>query len=289
MVIAVSGSGVNASVLSVKRADLPADMVAGNYALPNIRDPEGLAQVLRNCLEGLSCAPACRAALSLPDGVFRVQTLDFDQLPRKAADRERLIRWRIEKAAAFDVSETLLRYEILRRQDSGLTVLVCVAKKSVITQYEAVLTGLGLEPWSVGLSSFHALNFYGPYMVRKSAVSALTHVADDSFTTIVVENGGVRFYRFKEMKRGSSNEVSSRLAREIEDSLHFYAHMDRSQQAEVSRLFLTGESSVRDNLAGELTGATSLDVEVLTPASVLPTLEEAGPEMAAALGAGSSL
>lgn len=284
----VTGRG-NSNLVSTATAELPAGMVTGSYALANIHDPGGFEEILRTCLGNIPSGRKCRAALSLPDGLFRVQTLEFDHLPGKGSDRERLIRWRLEKAAAFDISDALLRYQVLHRQDAGFTVLTCVAKQAVISQYETALTGLGLEPWPVGLSSFHTLNFYSPYMVRKSKLSALTHVADDSFTTIVTENGGVRFYRFKEMKRGNSDEIRTRLIREIEDSLHFYTHTNRAQQTEVGHLYLTGESSVRDDLADELRAMTSLDVEVLSPAVLLPSAGKVGPEMAAALGAGGQL
>jgi hypothetical protein len=152
-----------------------------------------------------------------------------------------------------------------------------------------VLISLGLEPWSIGLSSFSILNFYSLYMTNRSPVSALAYVADDSFTTIVTEGGGVRFYRFKELKRGNADDIRARILREIEDSLHFYTHIDRAQQTEIDRLYLAGEPDVRDDLAGELRTMTSLDVEILRPAAVLPSVGGAGPEMAAALGAGGTL
>jgi Tfp pilus assembly PilM family ATPase len=273
---------------------LPAGLVAENYASLNVRDAGELAALLRECLAG---APsyAKRTALSLPDGVFRVQTLEFDQLPANARERERLIRWRLEKAAAFDISETVLRYEVLGQRERGFTVLACLAKRAVIEQYEAVLSGLGLEPWTVGLSSFHILNFYAPVLVRKSPVFALAHLTEDSFTTIVAEAGGARFYRYKEVKRTGAADLKARLMREIEDSLHFYTHMDRSQTAEVKHLYLSGESDLPYALAEGLSTATSLSVEVLSPADVCAPA--CAPEnasawlvsMGPALGAGSSL
>lgn len=77
--------------------------------------------------------------------------------------------------------------------------------------------------------------------------------------------------------------------REIDDSLHFFAHMDRSQQSVVHDLYLTGESVVSIGLAEELRTMTSLNVEVLSPATVIASAENIGPELAAALGAGSTL
>jgi Tfp pilus assembly PilM family ATPase len=228
-------------------------------------------------------------ALSLPDGVFRVQTLEFDELPPKAADRERLIRWRLEKSIAFDSTDTFLRYQVLRQQHKGFTVLACVAKQAVISQYESLLAGAGLEPWSVGLSSFYTLNFYSSLITSRSAVSALAHITEDSFATIIMDADGARFYRYKEMKRTGPDEMKTRFMREIDDSLHFYTHRDRAQQSEVKYLYLAGESSLPAELAAGLRSMTSLNVEVLSPAVVIPSANGIGIEMAAALGAGSAL
>ncbi len=287
----MTGRGANLSVLHTGALDLPAGMVTESYSSTNVHDPDGLANVLRKCLADAP-AQADRAALSLPDGVFRVQTLEFDQLPAKSMDRERLIRWRLEKAAAFDISETVLRYQVLRQRERGFTVLACLVKQPVLEQYESVVSRLGMEPWIVGLSSFHILNFFLPVIAKQSAVSALAYVTDNSFTTIITESEGPRFYRYKEVKRGG--EIKARLMREIEDSLHFYTHMDRAQTSEVKRLYLAGESAATNGLANELRTTMTLDVEVLSPAAVLAGPGRESPSSVwavsmAALGAGSAL
>jgi Tfp pilus assembly PilM family ATPase len=285
---AVSGKGAKASVLGTARAVVPPGMVSESYSAPNLDDPEGLSRLLRDSLTGLGRPDIRRVALSLPDSVFRVQTLDFDTLPGKAADRERLIRWRLEKTAAFDTAGTVLRYEVLRGEDRGLTVLACVAKQSVLSQYEAALTALGLEPWSIGLSSLSTLNFYASYLTKQSPVAALAHISTDAFATVILENDGVRFYRYKELKRGGVDEVRARIIREIEDSMHFYSHMDRTRATEIGHLFLTGDAAASDGLAEGLHDRMAVTVELLSPAVVLAR-GQADPELAAALGAGGSL
>ncbi len=285
-VAALSGNGRNTSVLSEASAELQPGTISESYGALNIQDSETLLPVLKNCLGEASSGSRRRAGLSLPDGIFRVQAIELDALPVKEPDRERLIRWRLEKTAAFDLSDTLLRYQVLRRQDAGFTVLACIAKKTVIGQYESLLLGLGIEPWAIGLSSFFAFNFYAPYLSKQSPAFALIHLSADSFATIVSQQGGARFYRFKDVKRGSAEEIRSRLIREIDDSLHFYTHMDRSQQVEVGHLYLSGDPAMCSDLARELSAGSNLAVEVLSPQSVLAVPERIRAEMAAALGAG---
>ncbi len=296
---AVSGSGAKLSVLGTARAAVPPGMVNESYGSPNLDNPEALSLLVRDCLAGLGRPEIRRVALSLPDSVFRVQTLDFDTLPKKKADRERLIRWRLEKTAAFDVADTALRYEVLRGQDRGLTVLACVAKQSVLSQYEAVLTTLGLEPWSIGLSSFSTLNFYAAYLTKRSPVAVLAHITEEAFATVISENGGVRFYRYKELKDrrtrirtktsgGGGEELRARIIRELEDSMHFYSHLDRTQAAKLGHVFLTGDAAASDGLAEGLRDRMAVSVELLSPTSVL-SRGQADADLAAALGAGGAL
>ncbi len=291
---ALSGKGAGLSVDYMKMADLPSGMVTAGYASPNIIDTKGLAQTLHACLPD-SSRSVRRCALSLPDSVFRVQVLDFDQLPSKHEERERLIRWRIEKTAAFDLTETVLRYQELPKKGKGFALLVCVAKQAVIAQYETVLQEAGFEPWSIGISSFHILNFYYPLLAKKSSVFALTHLTEESFTTIIDEGGRTQYFRYKELKRGNPVEIRTRFMREIEDSLHFYTHRDRMQTCEIQQLYLTGESTLSFELAKGLSTISSLNVEVLSPDDIIARSGREGTAvsypavMAATLGAGGAL
>jgi Tfp pilus assembly PilM family ATPase len=71
--------------------------------------------------------------------------------------------------------------------------------------------------------------------------------------------------------------------------------MSRAQTQEVRHLYLAGDSTMLYDLADGLSTATSLAIEVLTPADVIAGNDKTGPAtawlavMAAALGAGSEL
>ncbi len=286
-IVSLSGRGAACSVLSAAGSELPVGSIGGAYSVSNINDRSALTETIERCLPDRGQAGHFRAGLCLPDGFFRVQTLDFDEFPRKLSEQERLIRWRLQKAAAFDLADTALRYQVLRRKDKGFTVLVCIAKAQFLLEIEEILLQLGIESWSVGISSFSILNFYATYLSGRSAAYALIHIMGDSFATIIGENGGARFYRFKEL-RGGAEDAPARLQREIEDSLHFYHHMDRSQQAPVTHLYLTGEQTIGDALAASLGTDGSIAVQVLEPAVLLPSSGIAA-DMAAALGAGASV
>ena len=286
----LTGKGGATSLSASKTAPLPPGMVNEAFASKNIKDYEGLAAIFRSSLKDSTTLPTRRAGLSLPDGIFRVQTLEFDELPANIRDRDRLIRWRLEKGTAFDTANTLLRYQVLPSQDRGCSVIACVVKQEVISHYEDLLMGLSIEPWAVAPSSFNALNFYAPYIAAKNIPGyALAWVTEGSYTTIIIERGGPRFYRYKEIKAGAPEDVTGRLIRELDDSIHFYLHMDRQQLSEVGHLYLSGEPALIAPLSESLKNETTLKIETLMPSLVFAAGAEADPALAAAFGAGGAL
>ena len=285
-----TAKGGTISLSASKISPLPSGMVNETFASQNIKDYEGLTAILRGSIKECTTLPIRRAGLSLPDGIFRVQTLEFDELPANNKDRDRLVRWRLGKSAAFDMANTDLRYQVLPRQDKGCFVLACVARRDVIAQYEELLAELNLEPWAVVPSSFSVLNFYAPYLATKEIPGyALAWVAEGSYTTIIMERGGPRFYRYKEIKAGAPEDVTGRLIRELDDSIHFYLHMDRQQQSEIGHLYLSGEPALIASLAESLKNETTLQIDTLAPSVVLSTGADDDPALAAAFGAGGAL
>lgn len=286
-------AGGDGAVLRTESIEVPSGLIRDDYAAPNVLDPDGLALLLKERLSSFPFPTAGQpVALSLPDGLFRIQMLEFDEMPRKRADCERLVRWRLEKAAAVDTVDAVLRFQVVKRQEKGHTLLTCLAKRPVITQYEQIMAGLGLEPWTVGPSAFHAANWYAP-AVGGAAITALAYVGTDSLSAMVFESGQPAFYRYKEMKK-TAGDLRTRLVREIDDSLHFYSHMDRSlaRVSEVERIFLAGDSPFLGDAAAAL-GTDTLPVSVLTPGEMLQRPSSMTSDipagMAAALGAGGTL
>ncbi len=281
-------NGNSSSKPIAKAVPLPAGMVGDAFASPNIRDVDGFASLLREALREFAPLRTSRLGISLPDTVFRVQSLEFDELPKRKADRDKLVRWRVEKAAAFDATNTVLRYQVLPREGGGYAVLACVAKQDVLNQYEDLVQGLGYDPWSVGPASFHALNFYYPSLqARGVAGFAFAWVTDGSYAVLAAERGTPRFYRCKEIRQGAS-DARDRVLRELEDSIHFYAHLDRQQQPQIGHLLLAGDAAMLAPLADDLKNTVALEVEVLTLNAVLQGAEGAPDSFSSVFGAGGA-
>ncbi|MFA5074415.1 MAG: hypothetical protein WC539_11060 [Nitrospirota bacterium] len=284
--VEIREQGGVSSVEFAKTVNLPSGIVMQEYASSNIQDLDSFSDILKKNIPNNSAG--CRVALSLPDSLFCIQIIDFDEFPAKAGDRERLIRWRLEKSA-FDASDTILKYQKLKHPEKKNSILACIAKKAVVFQYETALLKAGLEPWAVGISSLHALSFYFPYLFKTAPIAAIAQVYEDSFTTLVAGPDGARFYRRKEIRRGPEADILAKLTREIDDSLHFYTHANGSQESPINRLYLAGDSAIASRLTEEFKNTTSLTIEVLHPSVVLSSGDMPRPNLASALGAGYAL
>jgi Tfp pilus assembly PilM family ATPase len=282
----VTSKGNRQGSNSAKTMSLPPGMVVESFSSPNVKDPEGFAVLLRDGLAEFDSLRTRRVGLSIADSAFRVQSLDFDELPDRTADRDRLVRWRIEKVAAFDPANTVLRYQALPRPGrGGYSVLASMAKSEVLAQYEDLAATAGYDPWSVGPSSFNALNFYYPSLQSRGIPDfAFAWVTENTYTTMVIEHGAPRFYRCKEVRQGTASDAKDRMLRELGDSLHFYMHQDRQQPCEVGHLFLAGDTSLLPSLAEGLKGSLSLEIDVLTPRAAQPAAEGLPDSFASVLG-----
>lgn len=277
-------------LLGSRTVPLPSGLVGEGFTSPVLNDRSELTDSLREVLRERTWDRVRRVGLSLPDQFFRVQLLDFDELPSSDGDRERLVRWRMEKAAVVDMAGTVLRFQAAQREDGGFTVLACVIKREVLARYADALIELDLEPWNVRPASFHVLNFYAsPVAARDIPSYALVWLAEGSASTLVVERGMVRFYRYREVKAGAPGDVAPRMIRELDDTLHFYQHMDRSQRSDLSHVFLAGDPVLIASMTDGLAAMTSLTVEGMTPSFAVSDAASDGTVLDAAIGAGGWL
>ena len=278
------------SLLGARTIPLPPGVVGEGFASPPLQDREDLLTSLRQVVRERAWERVRHAGLSLPDPLFRIQMIDFDELPSGDGDRERLIRWRVEKAAVFDMAGTVLQYQVAPREDRGYAVLACFVRREVLSQYIDLLDELGLDPWNVRPASFHVLNLYAPTIAARNIGSyALVWIAEGSSSTLIIERGVVRFYRYRDLRAGAPGDVPGRLARELDDTLHFYLHMDRNQRSELSHVFLAGDPLLTEGLASSLGDMTELPVERVTPAAIDPGFDVEGSVLDTVIGAGGWL
>src|SRR5439155_4560487 len=121
-----------------RRIELPDGLLKPSPVDLNVTDPDALIMLLQDLI-GNSKRPAI---MVLPDLSVRTTLLTLDAVPPRPAERDALIRWRLEKEGAFPADGAKVFSEVL---GLGRVLAVMVAGK-VLDQYEMVCEAAGALP-----------------------------------------------------------------------------------------------------------------------------------------------
>jgi hypothetical protein len=217
---------------------LPDGLIRLSAAEPNVSDVPALARELRALLGSERSASV---ALTLPDLCTRVALLDFEALPPKTADRDRLLRWRFQKDFNMPAADLRLSYQVFRTTPPR--VLAVGVRNNIVGQYERACEEAGLLPITVGVTSPRLFDLCRPAMHATMASGAsgagelfFLHVAEDSFSLCAFRNGCPVFLRTKLLHNGGSSDPAT-LAGEVLATLQFYGDSYPLAQAGLHDVF----------------------------------------------------
>jgi type IV pilus assembly protein PilM len=213
------------------------------------------------------------------------------------------IQWEAEQYIPFDINDVHLDVEVLGRQQgqNQMDVLLVAAKKEMISDYVGVARDAGLLPMVVDVDTFCLQNMFElNYGMATDQTVVLLDIGASTININVLANGLTSFTRDISMggnqfteeiqkqlnityeeaetyKRGGDatdavipheverviQQVSESVAGEIQRSLDFYAAT--SADAGISRIYLSGGSSLIASLGKIISRTSSVPVELLNP------------------------
>ena len=132
-------------------------------------------------------------AVVVPDASARIAFLSAESLSKTAEEQRAFIRWKLKKSVPFDVDTAQVAYRVLgpHRGGTGVDLLVALAPKSVVEEYETLFEPLDIHAGMVLPSTLAALNLLPP----AEGDTLFVKVAPDCVTTTVFQNQRVQFYR----------------------------------------------------------------------------------------------
>ena len=140
------------------RAVLPEGVVTPAVHGPNLADAPAVARALEGVLAELPRRPR-RVALLLPDGAAKVSMVRFANVPARAADLDRMIRWQVRRTVPFSVDEAQMDWTPGRLTAGGEQEFVVVlAHRAVVEDYERVCAAAGAHAGLVDLLSFSLID-----------------------------------------------------------------------------------------------------------------------------------
>jgi type IV pilus assembly protein PilM len=260
------GSTASPRVERVAHAPFSSQTLQVSLREHNVLDPDAFVAGLKSAYNLLLCRSP-RVAVSLPDGACRIMLLDLEGRFKSRSEALDLIRWKLKKNIPLDSADTHIDYQQLTVRENGdLALLVAIASRTVISQYEDLITQAGLSPARIDCN---VLNICRTFDRRLSLHDdcILISLYGSTLSIVAFSQGIPEFIRSKDLS--GTLATDSRVYMEINSSLLVYKERfpERSDQA----VFCVASPDAAQNfleMVAETTGLTPTLLE--TKGAVIP-------------------
>jgi type IV pilus assembly protein PilM len=178
-----------------------------------------------------------RIGLVVPDVVAKVSLIRFEKIPPRAQDLDQLVRWQVRKAAPFPIEEAQVSFVMGQRAPDGQELIVSLARRSIIEEYEGLCAEAGAHAGLVDLATFNVINAVLAGSMPPAVDWLLVNVAADSASIAILRGPHLIFFRNR------AAETDGTLADLVHQTAMYYE--DRLQGAGFSHVLLAGGAGGR--------------------------------------------
>lgn len=185
-----------------RRVELPADLYQTGVLGGPIRDPEVFADALRQVTAGLE--PVKEASLVVPDSWLRLSFTELAELPKKPAQRQDVLTWKLRRLVPFRVEDLRISATPVTpfpNQEEPLRLLLGFAVENLMAQLEAHFEAAGVHIGRITNNTL-ALAAALEHTVAPEDLAAVVSVTDESFTLAFFRAGEPLLYRYKSFSEG---------------------------------------------------------------------------------------
>ena len=212
---------------------LPAGILEPAFDKANVADPAGFEKALREVAFKLGPIGGS-VSLLLPESCLRVFILTFESLPSSPAERQEMLRWRLNKIVPFKPGDMRLSYDVIKSNGQS-KVLLALARADVVREYESLFGRIGLKIRTVGVPVLNLLNLV---RLEPPGHAMIANVEEDALGLLTILDGEVSLFRFKPFLQDALNPMSpvqkmEQVADEIENTVRFVEDREKKTIASV--------------------------------------------------------
>jgi Tfp pilus assembly PilM family ATPase len=199
---------------------VPPGAVVPALAGANIADRTAVVGAVTRALHRLEVKPR-RVGLVIPDTAAKVSVVAMEKVPARADDREKLIRFKVQKSAPFRLEDAQLAYTPgAGIAGGGREFVVVLIRRDIVEEYEAVAAAAGVQAGLVDLATPNVINL----LLSDAKVAAgdclLLHVAPGYATIAILRGGDLIFFRTRAQDgEGNLADLAHQTAMYYEDRL----------------------------------------------------------------------
>lgn len=232
----------------------------------NVLEPDAFVAGLKSACNLLLCR-STKVAVSLPDAVSRIMLIDLEGRFKSREEALDLIRWKLKKSIPLDIADTQLDYQQLAVRENGdLALLVAIASRTVISQYEELISAAGLFPSRIDCNTFNICRLFDRRLSLQDDCILISFYGS-TLSIAAFSQGIPEFIRIKDLS--GTQATDSRVYMEINSSLLVYK--ERFPERSIQSVFCVAAPDVAHNfleMIAEATGTTPVLLE--TKAAVIP-------------------
>lgn len=220
----------------------------------NIINPAALGTMLSDSWLKL-LVKTKRVSLSIPDLSGRVMLLEMESPIKNKEEGIDQVKWKLKKSFPVELSDLHLDYQLLKTsEDGGATLLVALASRTVINEYEELLLSLSLEPVKIDFAAFNVYRLFSSHLDITEQMTFLSSY-HGVLSVMIFQDGVLDFHRSKFLSSALSDPV--RLYREVNSSLLVYS--DAQGGWKPQKLFYYAPSAERQLLKSVIIEATAVE------------------------------
>jgi type IV pilus assembly protein PilM len=222
-VVAARAEDAAALLTATSKGELPEGALAPGLKAGNVVDRAAVVAAVRKSLDGVASQGRGRdVTVVIPDAAVRVLLLEFDELPSKAVEALPVVRFRLKKLLPFEVDEAVVSYQVMTSAKGSVQVVAVAVPKSVLDEYEGVVTAAGYLPGAVLPSTLAALAG-----LDESDVAALVvNTGPNGVTTAIVKGGVLLLHRSVDMAGEAAVEAAAIALVDRESSAQEWAQQE---------------------------------------------------------------
>lgn len=268
---------------------LPEGVLKPSFKNDNIVDTGRFTETLRLLVSHLEVKTAT-VGLSLPSEIVKTLIQGYQKLPDSRAEVEKFIGWSMERSFHFPVQSAQIGYQAIGQDADGVNqLLVTVAMRNVVAQYEALLQRLGLDPRVVRPAGINLFNFFCPRLPR-SGTHAFLGLFENYFNFLVFQDAQLTF--FHGVKRGFAD---LQFFQDVDMTLQHYVETNPGEK--IRQLSVGSQVGYHKELREVLGNLIDVQVDILQESQLIASdfrvdepLEQLKlSSLAAAIGAAQSL
>lgn len=282
----LAGSAVSPRLERVSYRPLAPGVLHVSLREQNVLDPAAFVSCLKDAHNTL-LYNGTRLSLTLPDAVGRIMLLDLEGRFKSRSEGLDMIRWKLKKNLPFDIADTHLDYQQLGIRANGeMALLVALVSRTVICQYEDLITEAGFVPARIDFNTFNLCRTFERRLASQD-IGALVSFYDNTLSVMIFANGVPEFIRIKELS--GTPAVDSRVYMEINSS--FLVYRERFPDRVLQYVACIAPPDIALDYRGMVTEATGYEAvlletkSVVTPADAAPADQESLFPFTTAIGA----